>query len=309
MSREGIPVEVLRGAMSVLGIRESAASSTFTRLRGGCINPAARVEGPGVEPFFLKWAQAPGPASFGVEARGLAALAAKGGLRVPAVLGVSEGAPNARGWLALEFVEGGRPRHRTWEQLGEGLAELHRPLPGARPGWEEDGSIGPLPQWNDPCGASSESWPTFWTDARLTPQWEIASRYFDAGTQSEWDRLLERAEGALAGWQAEGLSILHGDLWSGNVLTDREGAPVLVDPAVYRGHREVDLAMMELFGGFPSLAFDAYRDALPTADGYDVRRDLDQLYPLLVHVNLFGAGYVPGVRTRIERLLERLPSL
>ena len=98
-----------------------------------------------------------------------------------------------------------------------------------------------------------------------------------------------------------------GDLWSGNVLTDWAGEPVLVDPAGYRGHREVDLAMMELFDGFNSGVMEQYQLEAPLVRGYkESRRDLYQLYPLLVHVNLFGTGYVARVRDRVQRLLKKL---
>ena len=102
---------------------------------------------------------------------------------------------------------------------------------------------------------------------------------------------------------AEPPARLHGDLWGGNLLTDEHGAPVLIDPAVYGGHREVDLAMMQLFGGFSARVFDAYHEAHPLAPGWRERAPLYQLYPLLVHVNLFGGSYLGGVRRALRQVL------
>ena len=300
-----IPPEVTTGVTEALG--ETRVEGTFVQVEaigGGCIHPAARIHTASGSTVFLKWGTTPGRGGFGVEAAGLAAISAAGGPRVPEVLAFESGGPGLRGWILLEFIESGLPTPRTPRLLGSGLARLHCPLDESRPGWEEDGFIGSLPQSN---WADQAAWPEFWQKKRLRPQWALAERYFDDEMRMAWDRLMERMEPALSVWEADGLSLLHGDLWSGNVLTDSEGGPVLVDPAVYRGHREVDLAMMELFGGFDSGVIEQYQLEVPLAKGYqESRRDLYQLYPLLVHVNLFGAGYVAGVRDRVQRLLKRL---
>ncbi len=302
-----IPAEVSRAVTERLGPIRG-----FHRVGGGCIDPAVRVEFEMAPPAFLKWSRKAGPSRFGVEARGLDALreriqggggepddspgASEGsessGLAVPRVLGWDDGTPQAPGWLLLEWVEPGRETRPSGRLLGLGLAHLHRPLPqGSVPGWVEDGWIATLPQPNP----AVTPWPTFWAQARLLPQWRRAR---DAGRISaevdpEMDRLLDVLPTGLSGWEEDDLSLLHGDLWGGNVLVDRTNTPFLVDPAVYRGHREVDLAMLELFGS-PGRSFDTtYREAAPLAPGYEeFRRGIYQLYPLLVHVNLFGGGYV-----------------
>lgn len=121
------------------------------------------------------------------------------------------------------------------------------------------------------------------------------------------DRLLDGLPDLLEGWAADGIGLLHGDLWGGNVLVGHGGRAYLVDPAVYRGHREVDLAMMELFGGFGERVFSAYREVRPVEPGYrEARRDVYQLYPLLVHVNLFGGGYVRRALSAIDRILAHV---
>jgi fructosamine-3-kinase len=252
---------------------------------------------------FLKWSGEGVFTGFGVEARGLLALAERGGVRVPRVLGFGSGESGAAGWLLLEFVRPGAPGSAISERLGEGLATLHRPLSKGAPGWEEDGWIGRLPQRNGP----GQEWPAFWRDARLLPLLSRLEHGFDRKTRAGAEQVLSDIHLALEGWQDDGLSLLHGDLWSGNVLWDESGDPVLLDPAAYRGHREVDLAMMELFGGFSGLSFDAYFASAPLAPGYpERRRDAYQLYPLLVHLGMFGEGYLPRVRHCILRLASAI---
>ncbi len=342
-----LPREVARAAAAVLapgGDPEGVAEALrVRRISGGCIHPAARVGVPGDLPpgmggggeareAFVKWGP-PDARSFPEEAEGLKALARRGGLRVPRVLAVG---PR---WIVLEYLPPGTPDAETDHRLGAGLAHLHRPFPRAAPGdvrtprhpewehgpgWPRDGWIGPLPQWNVPRrgGRARPShpappapnpprgevaWPSFWRERRLEPQIARASGRLPAATRRTLGRLLARMEEALAGWEADGLSLLHGDLWSGNVVVTVGGEPCLVDPAVYRGHREVDLAMMELFGGFGDRVFHAYREAFPVHPAYEAcRREVYRLYPLLVHLNLFGSGYLSGVERAAGRALAAL---
>ncbi|MEX0936048.1 MAG: fructosamine kinase family protein [Gemmatimonadota bacterium] len=307
MSPNGtLPGEVESAAASALGLADG--DNPFLdihRLGGGCIHPSVRLRTRRGEEFFLKWSKGSGAGGFTLEAEGLRALAEiEGGPRIPTVLAAEDGDADSCGWLLLEFIEEGRPTARTAAQLGEALASMHGSRADPLPGWHRDGFIGSLPQRN---GASGASWPRFWVEARLEPQWKRARRHFDPETAHAWSRLLPRIEAALQGWEEDGVSLLHGDLWSGNVLTDQSGEPVLIDPAAYRGHREVDLAMMELFGGFRERTFARYREIAPLRPGYpERRRDIYQLYPLLVHVNLFGASYIGSVRDRLLRLLQEL---
>ncbi len=299
-----IPSEVAAGVCAALGeVSPERAFAKSHAIGGGCIDPAVRVCTASGNTAFLKWSKEPGRRGFDIEAGGLTALSHASGPRVPEVLAFEAGGAATRGWILLELIEVGRPTAETPGLLGRGLARLHHPLEDCQPGWEEDGFIGSLPQRNR---AGTDGWPEFWREKRLLPQWESAEPYFDGRTQRAWDELMEQIGPILCGWETDGLSLLHGDLWSGNVLTDRQGEPVLVDPAVYRGHREVDLAMMELFGGFDGGVIEEYLGAAPLADGYlEFRRDLYQLYPLLVHVNLFGTAYTGGVRERVGRLLDK----
>ncbi|MSR35645.1 MAG: hypothetical protein EXR95_03225 [Gemmatimonadetes bacterium] len=254
-------------------------------LAGGCINPSARLELDGGERCFVKWnARTPG-GFFEAESNGLAALRAARALRVPDVIAVGAGPP---AWLLLEYVEAGRPGRDYAARLSEGLAGLHRSAAGAAWGWERANFIGSLPQANE----KAPTWGEFWRDRRLEPQLSgaRAAGHLLGKSAALLDRVVERTPDLLRG--VEGPSLLHGDLWGGNVFPDGEGSPVLIDPAVHRGHREVDLAISQLFGGFPTKWPDAYHQSWPIDAGYArFRRALYQLYYLLVHVNLFGGGY------------------
>ena len=268
-------------------------------LGGGCINHASRLTTEQGESFFLKWNARAARGLFTAEANGLAALASARALRVPAVIACAEAEAGTPAWLLLEYVAPGSPAAGYAVRLGEGLVQLHRS--GCRGGvqdthnaracgWERDNFIGSLPQSNAPA----DTWGEFWRDRRLAPQLELvcARGHFRGREGHVLDRVLARTGALLADVEAEAAGLLHGDFWSGNAYADGDGEPVLIDPAVYRGHREVDLAMSELFGGFPRGWPRAYEDAWPLRSGYDAfRRALYQLYYLLVHVNLFGSRY------------------
>jgi protein-ribulosamine 3-kinase len=282
-------VEAALETMGTPGARIVGASP----VGGGCISPTARVETAGGAVFFLKWGAGHLPSGLlASEARGLTALAAAGTLRVPDVVG--SGGDGGSEWLLLEWLEPGVATATTWESLGRGLADLHRHR-GDRWGDATDNFIGSLPQWNAP----SADWPEFWAGRRLEPQLRAA---VDAGLLDRFDRarfdgLLGRLDRLLGTAREDGPSLLHGDLWSGNVHVLADHSPALIDPSSYHGHREVDLAMAELFGGFGAGFREAYEAAWPLAPGYEpARRATYQLYYLLVHVNLFGAGYVPRTR-------------
>ncbi|HJL15308.1 MAG TPA: fructosamine kinase family protein [Sandaracinaceae bacterium LLY-WYZ-13_1] len=259
-------------------------------LGGGDINDAYAVRlADGRDAFVKTHPDAP-PTMFPREAEGLAWLAEPSVLRVPAVWGV-----DAR-FLALELVAPGRAADDHDERLGRGLAALHDH--GADGfGWPRDNFIGSLPQHNE----AAPDWPTFYVERRLRPQLEMAeARGRASGAMRRgFERLFARM-GELVG-PAEPPARLHGDLWGGNLHTAATGEPVLIDPAVYGGHREMDLAMMKLFGGFSGRVFAAYEEAHPLAPGAEERVPLYQLYPLMVHVNLFGGSYVGAVERALAR--------
>lgn len=298
--RRGVETAVAGGGRAI--VEERAVG-------GGCINRAVRVTVEGGESFFLKWNADADPRMFEVEAEGLRALRSAGTLRVPEVIGVGGPdepvSPGGAGWLLMEYVEAGSPGSGYAEALGHGLAGLHRRGADEEWGWERDNFIGSLPQRNDPA----PEWAAFWRDRRLAPQLRRArdGGFLTGADGRAVDEVLDRVDEAVAPAAEDGPSLLHGDLWGGNVYADAAGEPVLIDPAVYRGHREVDLAMSELFGGFPPRFRDAYAEAWPLTDGYAaVRRPLYQLYYLLVHVNLFGTGYVGRTVSAARSVLQAL---
>jgi fructosamine-3-kinase len=267
---------------------------------GGCIHQTARLSTNLKEDFFIKWARDPLSDVFAAEADGLSAMRASTDLTIPDVIGHSEGDATPA-WLLLEYVPRGSPAPDYADRLGNALAALHDPREGPC-GWHRSNYIGSLSQSNTPM----EDWSEFWWSERLEPQWTLAAdRGHLADLDREWATLEARLPTMLGAVEEDVPSLLHGDLWSGNVYPGPDGRPVLVDPAVYRGHGEVDLAMTELFGGFTGAFYVAYQRARPLADGYqEVRRHVYQLYPLLVHVNLFGSSYVSGVAGALRSALR-----
>jgi fructosamine-3-kinase len=284
------------------GVLESALSRCLgqkvRRLRslsGGDINLAFAAQLEGDREVFVK-SHPRAPASmYAAEARGLAWLGEASALRIPRVLAVEEGDPS---FLVLEYLASRRAEASFDETLGRGLARLH--ASGANGfGFESPNFIGSLPQSNLP----HPTWAQFFRDERLVPQLERAARAGRASSslRRDFDRLFDKLD-ELTG-PPEPPARLHGDLWSGNLHVGPLGEPCLVDPAVYGGHREMDLAMMRLFGGFGERVFAAYGEAYPLAEGVAERVPLYQLYPLLVHVNLFGGGYVASVEAALARYL------
>ena len=305
MSPSTLPSALREGVEAALSRRTARSVEILgvESVTGGCIHQTARVSTNLHEDFFLKWARGSLSDVFAAEADGLSALHGSTrnstDLTVPEVIGYSD-AEEKPAWLLLEYVPHGSPGGDYAQRLGEALAVLHEAGEGPY-GWHRSNYIGSLPQAN----TSIDDWPAFWWSERLEPQLALASDNGRlAGLDREWATLESKLPKLLEGAEEDGGSTLHGDLWSGNVYPGPDGGPVLVDPAVYRGHREVDLAMTELFGGFPRAFYAAYEDRRPLTDGYDeVRRHVYQLYPLLVHVNLFGGGYVNGVAGALRSAL------
>jgi fructosamine-3-kinase len=253
--------------------------------------------------MLVKWTSrhniAPGlldPCS--AEARGLHLLAQTQALRVPIVYSLSVDNACNLACIVMEWIETGtdRERHAAGATFGAQLTALHRHTAAAY-GLDHHNYCGATPQWND----WNNSWVAFYRDNRLKAQLEHAEAQ-GRMPPSRRDRL-ERLMARLDQWLTndEPPSLLHGDLWSGNWLVDSSGAPVLIDPAVHYGHREMELAMSHLFSGFPAAFFDAYDEAWPPLPGRDDRIPLYQLYHLLNHLNLYGESYSPA----IDRILQR----
>jgi len=269
---------------------------------GGCIHTALRLTGDtseGARTYFAKVNEMSAAPMFEAEADGLAALREANALRVPAV--IARGDDGERAWLVLEWLELGALVPASAARLGSALAAQHG-IPREKFGWARDNFIGASPQVN----GWSEDWLAFWRERRLAAQLRLAahnrlpSRMIDRG-----ERLAADCE-AFFRHHRPAKSLLHGDLWTGNAAALPDATPVVFDPAVYVGDREADVAMTELFGGFPADFHAAYRAAWPLEDGYAVRRDVYNLYHLLNHANLFAGGYVRQAEREIEKLLAEI---
>lgn len=244
--------------------------------------------------FFVKVNSADRfPSLFEAEADGLKRLHSTGAVRVPQVIAIGEDHDDS--YLLLEHITEGPKNPVFWERFGRSLAALHRHT-SPRFGLERDNYIGTLKQVNTPEG----SWGSFFITRRLEPliQRAVDRKRLGGGDALRAEKLFQQLPSL---FPEEAPALLHGDLWHGNFLCDTEGLPVLFDPAVYYGHREMDLAMARLFGGFEASFHEAYEEAWPLAVGWEERVDVCNLYPLLVHVNLFGGSYVQRVQEVLER--------
>lgn len=265
---------------------------------GGCINAAWRVEGDG-RCYFVKTNKADVAARFATEAAGLCVLRSADAIRVPDVLCLGQNAEAS--WLVLEFLDL-RPRDtRCDAMLGEQLAALHR-VRHERYGGLDDTSCASPPQPNAP----SDDWPVFWRDFRLGFQFARArANGYTGALQRNGEKLLERVPQLLENHETRS-SLVHGDLWSGNAAAQERGTPVIYDPAAYYGDRETDVAMTELFGGFSTSFYAAYRAVYPLDAGYEVRKTLYNLYHVLNHLNRFGGGYLRQSEAMIDALLAEV---
>jgi fructosamine-3-kinase len=263
------------------------------RLASGCGNATWRIAG-SAEQYFVKLNRTGRAAMFAAEAEGLAELDQAVGLRVPRVIARGVAGPHA--FLVLEYIALQTPNAAAMTRLGEALADMHGIIT-ARHGWHRDNTIGHSPQHN----AWHPRWFEFWRENRLAVMLDALAPAYPTLAR-EGEALLGCLDKLLAGHAPEP-SLLHGDLWGGNIGMDRTGAPVIFDPAVYYGDRETDLAMTELFGGFSPLFFEAYWGAWPMNPGYrEIRRPLYQLYHLLNHVRLFGGHYIEAARQNMAQL-------
>lgn len=281
----------------------TATASTFTArsvvaVGGGCIHQAIRVNDANQQ-FFVKHNSPELLDMFRAESRALDELRRAGSLRLPKIIlcDICDG----RAVLVLEYIELHPLDDSAAHELGRALASMHRTTaPGF--GWHIDNFIGSSPQsnhWHD-------DWPTFFREERLRPQLERAILGgFGVKLEPRAERLLPRVS-CLLDEHEPVPSLLHGDLWVGNAASDSQGAPVLFDPASYYGDRETDLAMTELFGGFGPAFRRGYESVWPLDPGYRHRQTLYNLYHLLNHLNLFGAGYLQQVVHDIDLLLEQV---
>jgi fructosamine-3-kinase len=265
----------------------------FRSISGGCINQSYLLND-GQQQYFVKLNRPETAAMFQAEAAGLREIAATQTIMVPKV--ICTGATERYAYLALSYLELGGRSEQSWQTLGANLAALHRFNPGSCFGWHHQNTIGSIPQiniWN-------VSWSEFFAKQRLGYQFQLAAAR--GGRFPHAQQLLAQLPEILDHQPPP--SIVHGDLWSGNAGFTRAGVPVVFDPATYWGDREVDLAMTELFGGFPQAFYVGYEAVYPISLGYERRKLVYNLYHLLNHYNLFGGSYAGQANAAIEQLLS-----
>ncbi len=272
--------------MEISGSREILSRKSVS---GGDINQAELLELTGGEYIFLKRNSARLQGLFREEAEGLTALGSAGGLRVPEVLGVHQ--DGSEQILILEYIPGGSKDASFWDSFAEGLAAIHRKSQSKGFGFNEDNHIGATVQPNGWNG----SWLDFFAQKRIGFQLDLARKNgsADGVLLKAGEQFIRRIGKILP--EPDASSLLHGDLWGGNYMVDDTGMPVLIDPAVYYGHREADLAMTELFGGFSPRLIAAYNEIWPMEPGFSERKDAYNLYHLLNHLNMFGGSYYSSV--------------
>lgn len=279
-------------------------TTSIEAVSGGCIHTAVAIEGSmagEAHRYFAKVNDAENAAMFAAEAEGLEALRQADAIAVPDV--ITHGDDGEHAWLVLQWLDLGPLDEHSAANLGVALAAQHR-KPQEKFGWAHDNFIGASPQAN----GWSDDWLAFWREKRLMAQLRIAAH----NPKRLPTKMIDRGE-RLAADCAEFFttytpqkSLLHGDLWNGNAAAIEGITPAVFDPAVYVGDREADIAMTELFGGFPKDFLSAYRAAWAPDDGYRVRRDFYNLYHLLNHANLFAGGYVAQAQHSIEMLLAEI---
>jgi len=264
-----------------------------TPVGGGDINRSYRLTTNSGE-FFVKVNSASRfPGMFEAESKGLALLGASKHITVPQALTV--GAAKDDAFLLLPFIEKGSPSNDHGEAFGRSMALLHQQSNDTF-GLDHDNYIGSLHQNNQP----HSNWTSFFIEERLEPQIRMArdNGAADRHLSSTFDRLFSRMENI---FPEEPPALLHGDLWSGNFMIGADGQALIYDPAVYYGHREMDLGMSRLFGGFSAQFYGAYANVYPLEQDWGKRVEVANLYPLLVHVNLFGGGYLQQVQDILRR--------
>ncbi len=258
---------------------------SLTSLSGGCISDAFKITTDDKSDFFLKYNPSTSNDMFIKEANGLKELAKSDAIRIPEVLGFDDD------YILLEYISTGSKKKNFFEEFGRSFAEMHK-FTSEYFGFYEDNYIGSNTQKNVPDEKEKSDWVNFYFNKRILFQFQLAEKLGNStGELRKGISNLENKIQEIIGDTKDKPSLLHGDLWGGNYMVDENGDSVLIDPAVYYGHREADLGMTKLFGGFSSEFYQAYNETFPLEDGYEYRVNIYKLYHVLNHLNLFGGGY------------------
>jgi len=273
--------------------KEKVEVLSVSPVGGGDINDAYRFETSAGTYFIKKNSSFLYPGMFEKEALGLKLLADTGEIPVPEVVAWDE--THVEAFLIMKYIEPGTKGADFWETFGKRLAALHRHTDQFF-GLDHDNYIGSLPQSN----RRHRSWADFFREERLQFQVKMASNAGRIGgnTIRNFERFYKKLDEI---FPDEPPALIHGDLWGGNFIVNPEGEAVIIDPAVYYGHREMDLGMSQLFGGFHPEFYEAYNNHFSLEPGWQERLDYCNLYPLMVHVNLFGSGYLGSVKSILKR--------
>jgi protein-ribulosamine 3-kinase len=295
---QNVPVQIQHGIQKLLGgeYLHSVTLEKFSFISGGCINKGGRLKTSAGD-FFIKWNDAlKFPDMFAAEANGLNRLAAVQAIDIPKVIGHGEAIPYQ--FILMEFIESTFRTKQYWGQLGEQLASLHKKT-NMSFGLDHQNYIGSLKQFNNP----KNSWIQFFIEHRLNAQLKLAvdNGVADNVSRKKFEQLYILLPTLLPEEQP---ALLHGDLWGGNLITNKTGSPCLIDPAVYYGNREVEIAFTKLFGGFDKSFYGIYNEVFPLQLNFKEREDIYNLYPLLVHANLFGGHYMNQVNHILDSILR-----
>jgi len=273
---------------------EDIQIKSYQKVSGGCINNGLKINS-SIGNYFLKWNEKKIKDLFLIEEKGLKLISEliEKPLSVPKVIG--SGHLRGKDYLLLEYIQKSQLNHSFWKEFGHGIAKLHLHSSNYF-GLPYDNYIGSLPQNN----SKHLNWVDFYIENRLEVQLGLAiyNGYVDQSFAKRFRYLYSQLPGLLSD---EPPSLLHGDLWSGNFMVNQEGSPCLIDPAIYYGNREIEIAFTQLFGGFNTEFYSSYQEQYPFVPGWEERIPIYHLYPLLVHLNLFGESYLLD----INRILRR----
>ena len=269
-------------------------------VKGGDLNDCFRIES-FTHKYFLKLNTAQNfPNLFLKEVRGLQAIAETNLFNNPKIISVGE-TDNDFQYLILEWIEKGEANFTNWSEFGERLAKLHQNTNDTF-GWEEDNYIGIILQPNQ----YKSSWKDFYANSRILPMIKLL-----ADKKILKNKDIKAAEKICLEidnfFPNEKPALLHGDLWNGNIIPRSNGEITLIDPATYYGHREMDLAMADLFGGFDDAFFDTYNEIFPIENDFEERKQIAQLFPLLVHALLYEGYYIDDVQAILKKFQFKLP--
>ncbi|WP_462251555.1 fructosamine kinase family protein [Ekhidna sp.] len=273
-------------------LSHSENTLSISSVSGGCINNAYKIEIKDSS-LFLKWNREELNDMFATESKGLDILNTESKLQSPEVIG--QGIIEGKSYLLTNWIDKGAQASNFWKDFGVNLAFQHKKS-AAHFGLDHNNFIGSLRQSNK----QHIRWSEFFINERLIPQLNLASKKQLVPTDllSQFELLYGRLEDLVPD---EKPSLLHGDLWSGNFMIEKSGFAAIFDPSVHYGHRETELSFTKLFGGFSPEFYDCYHEAFPLESGFDERVDIHNLYPLLVHVNLFGSSYLSGIINTLKR--------